>query len=422
MTSRMSIAGAAAVLLAETVLGTGLSADTCSEIYLKLSKGHAFFASDRFEDAAREFRLAIDQFSDPLTLQSANVELGRSYMKLGRREEAILAFQEVLALHDDCEISAGHSRSLSIYQGQALWYLAQALIEAQSYAQALAAIRLREQAYHPLLFCGNAADQQRYEYAFYEGICNEGLRDYTVAVEAYFRAVDAYTADAPVARLIDLYEAAGQTDDLLSILEDMDRRDRVAILKSCREHPMPDCLEGPDYYTSRRFRRILQIHDLEKTRDWDGLVDLLDCSDRDERPPGALGCDLVEAAKMLARHPRQALPVLRARLESGRSGEVGRILYAVGLCGGPTSVDMLMRFARRQDEPMVTLHALHALMMAGKEGRRALDSLLPGPWGLGPTRDPATYARLNHVWLRYMNLEDYHFPPIPRRLLLPKHR
>ena len=303
-----------------------------------------------------------------------------AYYDLGTAYEALIAFRQAEAGEaalPDCE---------KPWDGRVQSAIAEVLFAKRDYPGARAALQLAQGKYGG--FCGNAMRDRWYRQHVNRGVIHEHLGNYDKAVADYVLGGRVREQ----VRVIALYEAAGQRNDLLKILEEDERAARTGA--PCVPTVGDDAsLREFAFRTPvmrRRSSRIQEIRQLEKSRDWSALADILAPTvGRDLKPREEY--EITEAANLLAKHPREAVPILVDRLNSpNRSG------YSIFIL-------------------------VNALILAGEDGTKALDALYP-----------SSSVYLKRLIERHRTGELVYsgrpfgrpygvlpFPPIPDRLELP---
>jgi hypothetical protein len=216
--------------------------------------------------------------------------------------------------------------------------------------------------------CGNAVRDEWYRYHANRGVLYEYLGNYGKAVAAYLVGRKEH------GRLLELYEAADQRSDLLRI----DGEGDCAAIQPIRW--MARACTGP--ILQAIFPRIVEIRELEQSRNWSALADILVTWSHD--PLARREYEIAEAVRLLARHPRETVPILVDSLPGDGSGIL-----------------------------------VHALVMTGEDGRAALERLYPdSSWRLQRLIEQR-YRLGPRAEFRWPD-GVFSFPSIPRKLKLPR--
>jgi len=287
-------------------------------------------------------------------------------------------------------------------KGQAQYLLAIHQERERNYLTALLAYRAcRER--HPLpSTCGNCGAATRTEALFGEGRCLEGLGRYRDAIDLYFGIVGrtlAPTDHGASARIVQLYEAAGNLQALNLELDRIDREDIGWTLLEGGRVPVDIPFELRR--ASAPVRTILLLAEAERQSHWTRLIVALQETYRSDSSSH-------EAARRLARHPKQTVPLLsRLLLAGGR--DLGPVAYALGLCGTPDAVASLKEALDRGLFPGSKDALFHALDLTGDPGRSILKSYMAGDGALDQWTIERYYRKS-----RSLQFEGFPCPPIPK--------
>ncbi|MHC4983446.1 MAG: HEAT repeat domain-containing protein, partial [Planctomycetota bacterium] len=283
-------------------------------------------------------------------------------------------------------------------------------LQMRDYRSALDAFRsLRE---------GFSRIKQYAEYGLYEGLCYEHLRQWDRAVRAYFvGVVDArgfrdkhhycgtpHSPDPAVPiHLVDLYYAAGQREDLERIIVSIGEVTGL----------------GGKSVLAKKMRRMMELRDWEAESELPKLAELLKVkatvAGPDKYDGRRLNWEALQAARLLARHSAQAVPLLEKRLTAGDANDRKWVHYALGLCATPRAVVLLKQAARDETNSWRVQTIIYSLTLAGPRGQAALDELSKDPHrNLKAYVDRAKAGKLGE------HDKDIRFPDIPAGLKLPK--
>ena len=249
------------------------------------------------------------------------------------------------------------------------------------YQKALECYQASEGAAAPVSFCGTCVMQHRCEVAFRQGLCREWMGDTVAGVRDYWRAafaMDSMGAAEPVVlmRLTDIYEAAGKLDVWARLLDDFDRRFFLQAERFVRREGRPfDAGKFKEYLPTQLARKILEIRQLGLRKQWPELVAMLKPSGSYGRPSDPdvrrVNWQAVEAARLLARDPAAAVPLLKAALPGDPNAKAW-IYYALGLCGTREAVEILLAQVPNAYHEQAVIAALSE---AGELGRKAIADL-----------------------------------------------
>jgi tetratricopeptide (TPR) repeat protein len=378
-----------------------------------LGAGNALHESRDLEGAIGLWRRVAQDYPKTPSWGRAAFNIGYALKEQRKFQEAIPWFRKLLDSDvDDREPSCDIMAPQMNYRPRAQREIADCLSALGDYAAALEAYRANREKYPFQSWCGNCQAEFAYEYAFYEGLCLEYLGRYDEAARAYFRAIREgvlYSGPSADIRVADLYQAAGQIQDLKNMLQ----------------HVRSDIIS-----------RVLQIRELEKAQDWSALLELLHSKGSVLGPQREDDCvgnwEATEAARIIARNHPKTFRLLREHLLACEKAEntlacmqnrdsslcrhaaVEWCWYALGLCGTPDAVSMLKERARREKNCWRQGTILLALGSAGALGRAALEELTR-------TGDEGTRRAIERRKEEAATWRDKPtaFPPIPRGIRLP---
>ena len=355
-----------------------------------LSEGNRLFEARDYQAAALAYRALLDNTTDVPTAAKAWFNLGLSYQKLNRHQDAIGAFREIFDMNvNDREVGGHIMEPYRNYRSRAQWQVGQSLFATGDYQGALEAYLTTKLKYPFQSWCNVEEEAAQEMYALHEGLTYEHLGMYREAVGAYFRVY------AP--RLVDLYEAAGQLADLKAIIS--------------QPNPLPSGGSvSSESGALRHLQDTLDIHTMAEAHEWAPLFDLL----RDWSKGGGNGRQNY-LAKMLARYPQETLPLLRGELND-MSGYRQLVYQTIGLMGTPEAVATLKELAETEDGIWSAMSLVHALSLAGELGRTALNDLDKRATGsLKIAIDHLKSGRLQELYRDGMT-----FPSISAKPVLPR--
>ena len=365
-----------------------------------LSEGNKYFEARQYGTAAAVYRRIASTNLDAPTKAKAWYNLGVTYQKLGQHDDAINAFTQIFSMNVNDREQGGHiMETFRNYRPRAQWLIGRSLFEKGDYKGALEAYQTARLKYPIQSWCNVEMDSAQYRYALHEGLTHEHLGQYTEAVNSYLRAY--------VPRVADLYDAAGQLDDLKRFLDKKDEEyfnstSELARQKFSRE-------EMKKYYPSRKVRDVLKIYELGQTRDWPALIELL----RKWTLDGGGGGREDIVVRILARYPEETMPLLKKEL--GTTWIRRELIYKVfGYAGTPDAVAILKSFAEKEHGMSLAQSLIHALSLAGEPGEKAIAELdKTAKDNLRRAIDQYKSGELREAY------EPVRFPPIPARLSLP---
>lgn len=365
-----------------------------------LTEGNKFFEARNYQAAADVYRRIVRTNLDVPTKAKAWFNLGITYQRLRRYDDAINAFTQIFSMNVNDREPGGHiMEPYRNYRSHAQWQIGRSLFEKGDYKGALEAFQAARLKYPLQSWCNVERDSAGYRYALYEGLTYEHLGSYTEAVNSYLRAY--------VPRVAELYDAAGQLDDLKRFLDRKDGESYNATTELARERFSRE--EMKKYHPTRRVQNVLGIYALGHKRDWPALIDLL----RKWSSGGGDGREDV-VARILARYSEETMPLLKQEL--GTTWIRRELIYKVfGYAGTPDAVAILKSIAEKEHGMSLAQSLIHALSLAGEPGEKAITEL-----------DQIAKDNLKRAIDQYRSgelqesYEPVRFPPIRAKLSLPK--
>jgi len=340
-----------------------------------VARAQRAYEDGKLAEALQLYREVSRKYPDSGSYGVAQYNVGIILKRQQKYEEAIRAFSELLRSNvDELEPGAHIMETYRNYRSRAQWQIAMCRLAQKEYSAALAALKERRENYPLESWCGTCQAHDQYKQALYEGLCYEHLGRYKDAVACYFRAIKAHPAGpAPQVRLVELYTAAGQLKDLLALAErqlreipEVNRGKEPVAQQAPQQHsPVPEVM-----------RRVIEFRQWEAAGEWAKLVAQLRArrtvAGPQEQYAQRENWEAVEAARILARHPDQAVPLLIEALPKTQGADQKWLYYALGLCGTQKAVEVLKAAALKKEN---YASAVYALGLAGEAGANALQAL-----------------------------------------------
>ena len=393
-TTKTLLAVIAMVLVGNSFVAYGQEADP-------LSEGNKYFETRNYRAAADVYRRIVRTSLDDPTRARAWFNLGMTYQKLGQYDDAINAFTQIFSMNVNDRETGGHiMEPYRNYRSRAQWEVGRSLFAKGDYKGALEAYQTTRLKYPLESWCNVERTVAQYRYALNEGLSYEHLGMYKEAVDSYLRVY--------VPRVADLYEAAGQLDDLKRYLDKKDKEYFDSVTEFARQKLSPEKLKM--FRPTHRLRGMLEIYALGQSRDWPALIEFL----RKWSSGGGDGRQ-DDIARILARYPAETVPLLRQEL--AKADVRPELMYkALGLAGTPDAVATLKSIAAKEENIWLVLSLVHALTLAGEPGERAIFDL--EKTAKNNLKIAIDQFKSGELQERYNN--ETKFPPIPLNLRLPK--
>jgi tetratricopeptide (TPR) repeat protein len=349
-----------------------------------LAIANRHYETGQYDQAEPIWLRVRDEFPGSAAWGKAVFNLGWCRKERGDYERAIACFSSILeAKVNDLEPGGHIMEVYRNYRPRAQWEIGHCRFAQKKFHEALAAYRRTASTYPFQSWCGNEQDQYRYLYDFQQGLCYDWLGDPVTAVRYYYKAIadsrGFYSEPMAHLRLADLYEAAGQMKDLLNLLDAMDGGYSPKADQGLSDRIRLIAADWRRYGRTGTMRRILELRAAERKKDWDGLIGLLKIKGTNAGPEQHYvrqgNWEAVEAARLLAKHPDETVPLLTARLAAAKAEDRKWLYYALGRCGTDDAVATLKDRALRDDNVQSALTLVYSLSLAGEKGEAAIAEL-----------------------------------------------
>ena len=365
-----------------------------------LTEGNKYFEARNYQAAAAVYRRIVSTDLDVPTKAKAWFNLGITYQKLNRYDDAINAFTQIFTMNVNDREPGGHiMEPYRNYRSRAQWEVGRSLFAKGDYKGALEAFQTTRLKYPLESWCNIERKTAQHRYALHEGLTYEHLGLYNEAVSAYVRAY--------VPRVAELYEAAGQLDDLKRFLDRKDEEFYNSTTELARKKFSKE--EMKNYHPTRNLHHMLKIYALVHSRDWPAVIQLL------PKRSGGGGFNQDLLVRVLARDAEATVPLLKQEL--AKDEIYPEVIYkALGFAATPDAIATLKSIAAKEESIMV-FELVNALSLAGEPGEKALAEL--DKVAKHNLRIAIDQYKSGILQERY-DPEKIRFPPIPANLSLPK--
>ncbi len=389
-----------------------------------LDLGNLHYRLREYDRAEQSWLKLKNQFPLSTAWPRAVFNLGLLSKKRGNFPVAIQYFGELVRADvNDLELGRYIMDTYRNYRPRAQWEIGHCFLAQKEYEKALAAYRRAEREFSIRTWCGNERAEYRYLYAFYQGLCHEWLGHRTAAVKLYYKAIvdshGLYFDPQAHFRIVDLYQSAGQMGDLNQILDAVDERFIAGTRKGLQGYGQPDREQLTKMSSTACMRRILELRNTALRRKWASHISQLRVRgtvtgpyEADARKGNWMA---VEAARLLAGHAEETVPLIVAKMKTADRQDVKWLWYALGVCGTPQAIQELKASALKESNIWWTKSVVYALSLAGQQGEAALNDL-----------EKMAKGHLKRCIQDYRKgrLEEggkgVAFPPLPRRPCLPR--
>lgn len=332
-----------------------------------LAEANQLFTERKYAEAEQAYQNLLRQKIDEPTRAKIIFNLGLTYKQLKQYDKAVETFNRIFVMAvDDREAGGSIMQAYRNYRPSAQWEIGKIRFAKGDYEGAYTAFRTTEEKYPFQSWCGTCLAGYMHDYAMYQGISLEYLGRHREAVNVYWRIYDP--------RIAELYYGAGQLDDLKAIL---DKNEEAIISEGMRKYAWTRA-KASEYLPTHALRQALEIYDLEKAGDWSGLLKAAVQPTQFRR--GGRGNAAVE---ILARHPKEVLPLIKQGMSLANSRTTPFNLYyeILGLAATDETVGYLKDLAAREQNWWQVAAMVKALSLAGEKGESAIRELEPNAAG-----------------------------------------
>jgi tetratricopeptide (TPR) repeat protein len=315
-----------------------------------LQEARRFRAVGQKTEACQAYAAALLSDLGDFGRREALLQRGQCQQDERKWDEAIATYRQLLA-----QLPAGMGRESDFVYGQL--GLAQCLFEKGDYSAALEAMRaVRGHRIHT--FCGTCSMLIDRRQILRESVLHEYVKEYDGAVSGYLTL----GTTAASLRLLALYDAANQLPTLLKLVERESKWFDAATRPYRRECQNGAACLPRESELYRTVHGMLDLRKLEMERNWRALLSVLEpppVGGQWERPDH----EARDAARLLARHPRETLPLLLQNVSKRPYYP-----YALGLTGRAEAVAALQGAVRTEKNYGQLLILIDALLAAGPAG------------------------------------------------------
>lgn len=353
-----------------------------------LTLGNMAQEAQRLDEARERWGRVEAEFPGTPAWPEAVFKLGWLLQNERRHDDAIRQFGKVLAPNpavDDQDPGWMIADTYRSYRSSAMWAIGDCRFATGDYAGAMDAYETTEKTLPFHSSCGNQSAANAYKYAYSRGLCLEHLGRPADAVLAYWRAAFGATEslhpkyDAHL-RLLALYDQSGQLDDLRHMLDQTDAAAKQRHEASSKR-PISDA-SWRGWRPTVPMRQLLELREWATRGEWRKLAEKLTGGAMSRSPSNPLSRRdnvwALEAARLLAEHPAESLPVVDELLAAG-ANQWG--WYALGRMGTPKALKTLRAVAEKSMEGKDDIYAewadtiVYSLSLAGPRGQAVIAEL-----------------------------------------------
>lgn len=343
-----------------------------------LTLGADAHSAEDFSEALRLWRHVADQYPQTPSGPKAMYNIAKTLKSQHRYDDAIDAFIRLRDANvNDQEPGAHLMEPYRNYRPKASWEIGLCRLVTGDPEGALRDFLNTRDNFPFQSWCGNAHWEFAYKYAAHEGICLEMLGHYDRAIGAYFRG----PTDQPgggiyvTRRIVNLYESAGQTDQLLELCDEVDAF-RLSEIR--RVNPeLPTEFEG-EWRPTAWVRAVLDIRGMNPIEHAAELIEIID--ERNGSGPDTLGSlrsnwQAVEAAGTMARKPNQSFRLLRQQTLAKHPGQRGWLFYAMSIVAPTKAIPIVADELSKATNIHHCATLAFTLQQCGSKGIAALDQI-----------------------------------------------
>lgn len=315
---------------------------SASELLELANKAHK---EKNYDQAFRLWRQIQMDYKGTNAWPKAVYNTGIGLKEQKRFDEAIEVFKELLASDvNDTEPGAHIMEAYRNYRPKAQWEIGNCLLAKGDYEKALKAYHAAQHKHPFQSWCGTCRGSFNNRYALYQGLCYEHQGQYDNAIKSYFKTVMEPLSSNPTThiRIVDLYQSQNQIKTLEKILDQIDKH----LTDKCIKEHGRKLLDDPDFdehMFTKTIRRILEIRKMGQQQKISELVELVVKASPevyvDKYRDRCQHFQAIEAAKTLSKHPKKAVPLLKAKMMGDNRDKL--IYYVLALCKNDEAVKIL---------------------------------------------------------------------------------
>jgi len=373
----MRFALASSVIVVTCLMIGPAQADAPSTPSQLLEQANTHFNANEYQQAAEIYRSIIASKPDTPLLAKAIYNLGMTQQAMGQHREAIATYQQIFNLTVDDREPGGHiMETYRNYRPNAMWQIGQCHYALGEYRQALDAIEKNKSLYPFQSWCGNGMAEARHRYAFHTALCYEQLGDYTQAVTHYYRAIHEggmlHSDPNTPWRLVELYHATGQKDDLRRMMElrkDFDHRHFEASIVQLSPKEQAKRRKHNTYFSMQPVQEMMNLYQLRDDKQWAPLTTILLLRDDPCYEAGSrrTGWSQALAAHLLASDPDTTWPLLYGLIDERKNRLNRWLYYALGLNGTKDAIAILEPLLKAEQNYHWRTSLLYSLALAGHQ-------------------------------------------------------
>lgn len=388
-----------------------------------LEAANRTFQEGKHQEAERAFRELLARETDPAVRGKATFNLGLTLKKLSRYDEAIKVFESLIEQPVNDREPGGHlMEPYRNYRPRAKWEIGNCLLAKRDYAAAREAFRTTKEQYPFQSWCGNEQAAFQYRYAFFDGLCLEHLGRPAEAMSSYYQAafggMGLYSSPEVHFRMVNLYEATGQQQALLSLLDQIDTYFLSLFQREANRSEQPlrnDILEK--FRPTALMRRIVELRRFAAEGKRKELIACLKIKGSVTGPPDDNGnWEALEAARLLALTPKESTQALLSRVAHREGGEaMSWIAYALSQCATDEGLEWIKSNVAQEENYWAARTLIYSLSKGGKKGNQVIAEL---------EKTAKHNLRIAILHCREGRLSDENiapvFPELHRNIILPE--
>lgn len=328
-----------------------------------LGEANSLYASKKYSEAVDIYKKLLAETSAPNEKANVKYNLGMAYVQLGKFPEAEREFRSVLSMNvDNRELLGKDPRFFRNYHYNSQMEIGKMQFEKGDFTSALESFRNTRTKYPFLSNCGICIRDENVKLSIYEAATLEYLNRNREAFNVYFKIAHP--------RLIEIYAENGQMEKLIKLIE---KKDEPVIAEWMKKYSYTR-EKASRFLSSRNYGDFFNAYEQGKTENTAALFDNLR-----ELSKTAQDSYLKDwTARMLAKNPRVAVPLIAAELKNLKTYPY--IFYrTLGFAATPEAIEILTMRAKNANGWYDAESIAASLMLAGEAGAAVLKELEAKP-------------------------------------------
>ncbi len=345
-----------------------------------IERAQRAYHAKRYDDALRRYRDICKRFPASSQYGAAQFNVGVILKEQKKYDRAIAEYHVLIDSQvNDRDPGSNIMVAFRNYRHRAAVGVSNCYLQQRRYEKALEYAYLARDKHRYQSWCGTCLEDSRMSLQYHIETCLLHLGRHTKVVQMTLRDLKQSCPGVErAARLIALYESAGQVKDLVRMVEAADAA-TLAIYeeKGYYEDLPPE--EVREIMPTYRLRELLAIRDLGQRRDYDALIVICEspASATDDFSPAWDLWPVVAAGNALACGGDEAAAAIINHIQATEEGTGAPVwlVYALGKNPSPKTLPWLEAHAWKRTNWFAASCAVHAISYKGEPGRRIIEQM-----------------------------------------------